>query len=54
MQNHLIRQICERGHLGPEKTEKWLKMDYLMDWKRVINGNQRVYKLWALDFTQPK
>jgi len=28
MQDSLIRQIHEYSHLGPEKTEKLLKMDY--------------------------
>jgi len=28
MQDSLVRQIHERGHLGREKTEKLLKMDY--------------------------
>ncbi|KMQ88847.1 retrotransposable element tf2 protein type 2 [Lasius niger] len=28
MQNSIIRQTHERGHFGPDKTEKLLKMNY--------------------------
>jgi len=38
MQDSLIRQIHERGHLGPEKTEKLLKMD---DWFKGAKNRKR-------------
>jgi len=41
MQGSLIRQIHERGHLGPKETEKLLKMDYF---KRARQKSRVSYK----------